>query len=82
MPGHGVRGCGSLYIEQREERLFIKLKYFMAITYTLCKENCKTGIDRMSIDILLGKVTLVGNQLTPLWRSQRFIVQHRRQAYC
>ena len=64
MPGHGVRGCGSLYIEQREERLFIKLKYFMAITYTLCKENCKTGIDRMSIDILLGKVTLVGNQLT------------------
>ena len=36
----------------------------MAITYTLCKENSKTGIDRMSIDILLGKVTLVGNQLT------------------
>jgi len=39
----------------------------MAVTYTLCKENCKTGIIRMPkdiLDILLGKVTLVGNQLT------------------
>jgi len=26
MPGNGVRGCGSLNIELREEQLFIKTK--------------------------------------------------------
>ena len=77
-----LEGVVRYTLNKGRNAFFIKLKYFMAITYALCKENSKTGIDRMSIDILLGKVTLVGNQLTPLWRSQRFIVQHRRQAYC
>ena len=54
----------------------------MAITYTLCKENCKTGIDRMSIDILLGEGYPGWKPINPLWRSQRFIMQHRRQANC